>query len=119
MLYICGMSEERIQQEIIMDFNNSYATYRGLLCYNLNNSIGGFRGKINKFLGLVKGRSDLTFYWNGKAYHLELKTLTGTQKPEQKAWQRLVESQGFKYYIIRTPEEAKKLIASIIKNQLH
>tara|TARA_R110002020_G_scaffold77403_1_gene195410 strand:- start:1668 stop:2012 length:345 start_codon:yes stop_codon:yes gene_type:complete len=109
-------SEERIQQEIIMEFNNTYKTYRGLLCYNLNNSIGGYRGRVNKFLGLVKGRSDLVFYWNGSAYHIELKTATGQQKPEQKDWQALVERYGFKYYIIRSSEDGMKLIASIIKN---
>jgi hypothetical protein len=110
------MSEERIQQEIVMWFNNCYQGYRGLLCYNLNNSVGGYRGKVNKFLGLVKGRSDLVFYWNGRAYHIELKTATGQQKPEQKEWQSLVERYGFRYYLIRSPEDGKKLIDSIIKN---
>jgi hypothetical protein len=109
-------SEERIQQEIIMGFNNQYKAFRGLLCYNLNNSIGGYRGRVNKFLGLIKGRSDLVFYWNGSAYHIELKNATGQQKPEQKDWQRLVEQNGFKYYLVRSSEEGLELISTIIKN---
>ena len=41
-------SEARIQQEIVMFFNNEYPELRGCLCYNNNNSVGGLRGKLNK-----------------------------------------------------------------------
>jgi hypothetical protein len=107
-------SEARIQQEIVMFFNNEYPLLRGCLCYNNNNSVGGYRGKINKFLGVVKGRSDMVLYHNGISIMIELKTEKGRQSPGQKTWQDLMVSQGFEYYIIRSLEEFKELIVKII-----
>ena len=106
-------SEARLQQEIIMWWHNTYPQYRGLLCYNLNNSVGGKRGNDNKFLGLVAGRSDLVLYFNKKAYMIELKNEIGRQKPAQLKWQTLIESQGFEYVIIRTLEDFKKYIEKL------
>ena len=104
------MSEGFLQQEIVMFYNNEYPNLRGTLCYNLNNSTGGFRGKMNKFLGVIAGRSDLALYREGKAIMIELKTKTGTQKPAQAKWQALMESQGFEYIIIRSLEEFKQIL---------
>ena len=112
------MSEERLQQEIIMDFNNTYPHLRGCLCYNLNNSIGGYRGNVNKFLGVIKGRSDLSLYLGGVATMIELKTETGTQKPEQKKWQALMEAQGFEYVIVRSLEAWQELAREKIASSL-
>ena len=107
-------SESRIQQEIVVHFNNKYPNLRGCLCYNNNNSVGGYRGKVNKYLGIIKGRSDMVLYYLGKAIHIELKTETGKQRKDQKEWQSLMESQGFDYYIIRSLEEFIELIEKII-----
>ena len=107
-------SEHRIQQEIVIWFNNTYPQYRGLLCYNNNNSVGGFRGKQNKFLGIIVGRSDLVLYVRGQATMIELKNDKGTQQPTQKSWQSLVQSQGFRYEIIRSLEEFQKLVKELI-----
>jgi len=107
-------SEQLLQQKCVMWFNNTYPQYRGLLAYNLNNSIGGYRGKQNKWMGIIKGRSDLVLYFGGTATMIELKTLTGTQKPEQIKWQLLVESQGFRYEVVRTLEEFKELVKNIV-----
>jgi len=107
-------SEHRIQQEIVVYWNNTYPQYRGLLCYNLNNSVGGYRGKQNKFLGLVAGRSDLVLYLGGVASMIELKASKGAQSVKQKEWQALIESQGFKYFIIRSLDEFKSLIGEIL-----
>jgi len=103
-------SEERIQQNIIVWWNNNYPEYRGLLCYNNNNSEGSYRGYKNKFLGVVKGRSDLTLYFNGTAAMIELKTSTGKQSKAQKDWQEKIEAQGFEYIIIRSLEEFQKMV---------
>jgi nucleoside-specific outer membrane channel protein Tsx len=109
-------SEARIQQEIVLWFNNEYPNFRGLLCYNNNNSTGGYRGKVNKFLGIIKGRSDMVLYYSGKGYMIELKDDRGRQSKDQIEWQLLIESQGFTYFIIRSKEEAEILINRIIKN---
>lgn len=108
------MSETRLQQEIIMEFNNRYPHLRGLLCYNLNNSTGGFRGTQNKYLGVVAGRSDLVFYYKGMAWMLELKTEKGEQRPVQKDWEALIKKQGFEYYIVRSLKDFLNIIESII-----
>ena len=106
-------SEARIQQEIVVWFNNEYPQYRGLLCYNNNNSTGGLRGKINKFLGTVKGRADMTLYFKKKAYMLELKTAKGKQSKAQEEWQATIENQGFEYHVIRSLKEFKELFKTI------
>ena len=107
-------SEARIQQEIVMFFNNEYPELRGCLCYNNNNSAGGLRGKINKFLGVVKGRSDMVLYYKSFSVMIELKTEKGRQSDHQRDWQYLMKQQGFEYYIIRSLDEFKELITKII-----
>ena len=107
-------SEHRVQQEIIIWFHNEYPSLRGLLCYNNNNSEGGYKGAKNKYLGIVPGRSDLVLYYKGEAIMIELKNETGTQKPLQKKWEALVRKQGFSYVIIRSLEEFKNMIKGMI-----
>jgi hypothetical protein len=107
-------SESRIQQEIVIHFNNTYPELRGCLCYNNNNSVGGYRGKVNKFLGIIDGRSDLVLYYQKVATHIELKTEDGTQSKNQIEWQAFIESQGFDYYIVRSLKEFLELIEKII-----
>lgn len=108
------MSEARLQQECFMWFNNSFPDLRGLLCYNLNNTEGGRRGNINKFLGIIPGRSDMVLYFEGKAIMIELKTEIGTQSANQKKWQSLVEKNGFEYFIVRSLSEFQNLIKTIV-----
>lgn len=108
-------SEHRIQQECVLWFNNTYPKLRGLLCYNNNNSVGGYRGKQNKFLGVVKGRSDLVLYYGGRAYMIELKDYKGRQKNEQKDWQSLVESNGFTYDIARNLKQFQMIVKAIVE----
>jgi hypothetical protein len=107
-------SEARIQQEIVMFFNNEYPELRGCLCYNNNNSVGGLRGKLNKFLGVVKGRSDMVLYYKSFSVMIELKTEKGRQSDSQRAWQYLMQKQGFEYYVVRSLEEFKELIVKIV-----
>jgi hypothetical protein len=112
--YHSKRSEQAIQQFCVNWFNNRYPKFRGLLCYNLNNSKNKVTGAINQSLGLVKGRSDLVFYYCSKAYMIELKTDRGRQTAEQKQWQSQIESFGFEYYIIRSEEDFMRLINRII-----
>jgi len=112
-----GQSESALQQKIVFWFWNTYPEFRGLLCYNLNNSVGGRRAKVNQSLGIVKGRSDMVLYIEGKAIMIELKTEKGYQSPTQKKWEVLIASQGFEYYIIRSLEEFKNLIKVIFQEE--
>ena len=109
------MSEDRLQQECYLWFHNKYPQYRGLLNYNLNNSANVLQGKKNKSMGLQKGRSDLVLYFKGKAYMLEMKTPSGYQSEKQKIWQKTIQEQGFKYYIIRNRIQFMNTIELILK----
>lgn len=112
------MSEGRLQQEIVFWFRNAFPNLRGLLCYNNNNSLGGRKGNMNKYLGVIKGRADMVFYYKSRAYMIELKTEIGYQSKEQKKWQNIIEEQGFNYSIIRSLEDFKILIKLIIGSGL-
>jgi hypothetical protein len=56
---------------------------------------------MDKGMGLQPGRSDMVFYFRGKAYHIELKVEGGKQGQDQKKWQECIERAGFSYIIIR------------------
>lgn len=102
-----------------MWFHNSFPALRGLLNYNLNNSKNAIDGNKNKAMGLQAGRADMVFYWKGKAYHIEMKTPKGTQRPIQKVWQELVEQHGFNYFIVRSLDEFKDVISWITNDNNH
>ena len=108
------MSEIKIQSQAYSWFHNNYPELRGLLCYNLNNSRNKIDGNQNKALGLQKGRSDMAFYYNGRAYFFEFKTETGMQSMDQKLWETLVKAHGFTYIIIRSFEQFQTEIEKIL-----
>ena len=107
------MTEIQIQAACYLWFHNEFPADRGLLCYNLGNSKNAIDGNKNKTLGLQAGRSDLVYYFAGKANMIEIKDATGRQSEKQKEWQWLVEANGFKYYICRSLEEFKVIIEHI------
>ena len=102
-------SEIKLQAECFQWHWNTYQHERGLLCYNLNNSANKIQGNQNKALGLIKGRSDMVLYRESGVIMLEFKTESGVQSTAQKAWQELVEKNGFEYKIIRSFEEFIKI----------
>lgn len=106
-------SEAKIQQVCYTYFHNNHPQLRGLLCYNLNNSKNRISGAINASLGLQAGRSDLVYYRKGRAYMIEMKTPEGKQSPKQKEWQKLIESEGFEYVIIRSLDEFKDFLKRV------
>ena len=102
-------SEIKLQAECFQWHWNIHIHERGLLCYNLNNSANKIQGNQNKALGLIKGRSDMVLYRESGVIMLEFKTESGVQSTAQKAWQELVEKNGFEYKIIRSFEEFIKI----------
>ena len=109
-----GMSENKLHSDCYLWFHASYPDLRGLLCYNLNNSRNKIQAIMDKALGLQKGRCDMVFYYNGVATMIEFKTEEGRQTPDQKKWQGIIETGGFRYEIIRSLEDFQQLIRSII-----
>lgn len=108
------MQENRLHQECYIWYHNTFPNLRGLLCYNLNNSKNKIDGARNKSMGLQAGRSDMVFYYNGRAVMLECKVSDGRQSQGQKQWQELIESQGFEYHIFRDLETFKTIINETI-----
>ena len=108
-------TEDEFHTDCYLWFHNEFPGLRGLLCYNLNNSKNKIAGTRNRSKGLQAGRSDLVFYYHGRALHIELKLPGRRQSPDQRKWQRIIEAQGFRYVICRTMQEFKDVILAQIK----
>lgn len=101
--------EHRIQCACVRWFNLQYPEYRGLL-HSVPN--GGARSKATagklKAEGVVAGVSDLELKIARHGYHglcIEMKTPEGRQSPEQKQWQKKVETMRYKYVICRSLDD--------------
>jgi hypothetical protein len=108
------MSEDKIQQEIIMYYRNYYQRlYVNCLIFSIPN--GGLRDKrtamLMKSTGLLSGASDLIVIHFGAVMFVELKTDTGIQSDEQKAFQLRVNQCGYPYYLCRSLEQFKQILS--------
>lgn len=113
---VIGQSEDALQQKCVFWFHNTYPLLRGCL-FSVPN--GGTRDKREvrklKATGLTPGVSDLLFLYDRNAYLIELKRdKYGVQSPAQKDWQKVMEAQGFDYYLEFTLEKFKEIIKYII-----
>lgn len=64
-------------------------------------------------MGVTKGVADTFMAVQKGGYggmFVEFKTQVGTQSPDQKQWQIIIENQGYVYRVIRSLEEFKELI---------
>ena len=134
--------ESIVQQGAVKWFNLQYPQYRGLLVHIPNEGrrtikvingrpvcVGGAKLKAE---GLVKGAADLVLFVPNKFFHglcletkvelfdyssgKEKKTKT-YQSPEQKEWQALVESQGYRYEVYRNIDEFRKIVLEYIDSK--
>lgn len=98
--------EHRIQCACIKWFRYQHPTYAKLLYAIPNGSRrDAITGKLLKDEGVIRGISDLNLDIPNRFYHglrIEMKTPTGTQSKEQKAFQKEVESRGYRYVICRS-----------------
>ena len=134
--------ESIVQQGAVKWFNLQYPQYRGLLVHIPNEGrrtikvingrpvcVGGAKLKAE---GLVKGAADLVLFMPNKFFHglcLETKVelfdySTGKEKktktyqsPEQKEWQALVESQGYRYEVYRNIDEFRKIVLEYLDSK--
>ena len=134
--------ESIVQQGAVKWFNLQYPQYRGLLVHIPNEGrrtikvingrpvcIGGAKLKAE---GLVKGAADLVLFVPNKYFHAlcletkvelfdyssgkEKKTKT-YQSPEQKEWQALVESQGYRYEVYRNIDEFRNIVLEYLDSK--
>lgn len=62
----------------------------------------------------IRGESDLTLFTKtGQTIFIEIKTPTGRQSAEQRHFQKVVEGYGFRYIIMRSIDDAQKLIREV------
>lgn len=116
-----GSPEGRVQAECVQWFWNEYPQYRGLLFHipNEGNRDSKTDGAYRKALGLVSGVSDLILLIPNKLHHalcIEMKTEVGRQSDAQRLWQSKVEAQGYRYEVVRSLEEFKKLIIEYLNS---
>ena len=57
----------------------------------------------------ISGMSDITLFKQGKTIFIEVKNENGKQSELQKHFQKVIEAQGFKYYLVRSLEEFKEI----------
>ena len=109
-------SEDQLQMQIFVWFQNTYPKYHGLLFHVPNENQSGKRGKKMQFMGAIPGVADLLFFVDAPAIAIELKRPdgTGSQSPAQKKWQKQWESIGNVYYLLNDFEEVKAVISKRI-----
>lgn len=108
-------SEDKIQQEIFVWFNNNYCLPKHnsrSIIFSVPN--GGLRNKIEaiklKSTGLLAGVSDLILIHLGQVIFIEVKTDIGKQSPVQLEFENRVKQQGFEYYLVKSLQEFKDII---------
>lgn len=104
--------EKREQQEVAIQSKaytkmfNERPHLRGRVFAVNNNSENAIKGALNKAMGVYPGVSDMLMMLpNGKWVCIEWKTETGCQSTGQKEWQKLAESLGNDYVIVRSESE--------------
>ena len=100
--------ESRIQAACVKWFRLQYPHFApNLVAVPNGGQRGKFEAKIMKGEGVTAGVADLLLLLPSKGYHglcIEMKTTKGRQRDTQKAWQKSVESVGYKYILCRSIE---------------
>ena len=104
-------SEAKIQQEIFVWHWNNRPHERKLLFMVHNEASSRIRGARLKGQGMVSGVSDLIYCdpRSNEPVFLEIKNDKGVQSNSQKEFENAVAFHGFKYYVVRSVEEAKEV----------
>lgn len=85
----------------------------GIPCFSVPNHLlknGIAEGKREISAGLRKGAPDLIAGVDGHSLWLELKTDTGQQSPEQKAFEQIAWKFGATYVVLRSLEQLEGII---------
>lgn len=112
-------TEERTQTECVRWFDLAYPEYRLLLHHSPN---GGYRTAYEalafKRMGTRAGFPDFIFLLpRGGCFFLaiEMKSAKGRQTDTQREYQRIIESVGGKYAVVRTFDEFRETIENYIE----
>ncbi len=111
--------EARLQAQCYQWCWNEHPQTRRLLFHVENERSDGNKvdGARRVAMGLVAGVSDLILLMPRGEYHglcIEMKTLVGKQRENQRTWQVLVESQGYKYCLCRSLAQFQEIITEYL-----
>ena len=107
---LSNKSEFTIQVEIV-----DYCRKNNIICFSVPNEATRNNSKYIKS-GVLAGVSDLIVLKNGKSYFVELKDYKGRQSDKQKDFENIVSLQGFKYFLVRSLDEFKKIVIFATQN---
>ena len=103
-------AENKIQQEIVRWFRANYYK-KGVIFSVPNERAGGYLAMKDLLLtGLLSGVSDLIVVLPNKVLFVEVKTATGTQKPNQIKFEKNVQLLNHEYHLVRSLLEFKAII---------
>ena len=97
-----AMKESALQDQIRL----ALGAVPGLVLFRNNIGVAEMRGYKVRFGVGGPGGADLIGLFNGRFIAIEIKTPIGRQSPDQKTFQRLIESKGGEYVILRSVDEA-------------
>ena len=103
-------SEFTIQVEIV-----NFCRKNDIICFSVPNEATRNNSKYIKS-GVLAGVSDLICINNGEVLFIELKDYKGKQSEVQKEFEKSIISQGFKYFLVRSLDEFKKISILAPKN---
>ena len=101
---LSNKSEFTIQVEIV-----DYCRKNNIICFSVPNEATRNNSKYIKS-GVLAGVSDLICINNGEVLFIECKDDKGKQSDKQKEFENIVLLQGFKYFLIRSLDEFKKIV---------
>lgn len=117
-----GSPEMKIQAECVKVAWNEFPETRCCL-FHVANEIdrpdsSPMLGAMRRAEGIVRGVSDLILMLPRKGFHalcIEMKTETGYQSSFQKDWQKIVESNGYKYVVCRSVEQFRDILTEYLR----
>ena len=117
-----GHAEDDLQMQCVTWFRLQFPKFARLLHHSPNGGRRNAReGARFKKMGVQPGFPDLVLLVASQDCHalfIELKSATGRQEDSQKEYQALVEAQGYRYALVRSFDEFKKLIGNYMTGNI-
>lgn len=117
-----GHAEDDLQMQCVTWFRLQFPKFARLLHHSPNGGRRNAReGSRFKKMGVQPGFPDLVLLVASQDCHalfIELKSATGRQEDSQKEYQALVEAQGYRYALVRSFDEFKKLIENYMTGNI-
>ena len=116
-----GQPEMKIQADCVKVAWNEFPETRYRL-FHVKNELerpdaNAALGAKDRATGIVRGVSDFILMMRRGPYGalcIEMKTETGRQSSYQQEWQRIIESEGYKYVVCRSVEQFRSILTEYL-----